>query len=240
MISNVVLKSKDRVLFGITIKQDTKNEFLSLTDLQEAYTVARIKKGWSDRRINDILSTNISSERVYYILKERNFIETGLNAFMKEVEKESLVKVMKKYGAYKTVGRAGNRTTMCEKYIWVMLALELNPEIYAKVVCWLADNLIINRIEAGDKYNDLCRACSKFKDVDYRLIAKGLNYIVFNIHETLLRNKATQEELKELDDLQRSLAFSVDMGYIKSFEDLHNTMKKLWYNKWSKNKRNIK
>ena len=234
MISNVVLKSKDRVLFGITIKQDTKNEFLSLTDLQEAYTIARVKKGWSDRRINDILSTNISSERVYYILKERNFIETGLNVFMEEVEKQSLVKVMKKYGAYKTVGRGENRTTMCEKYIWVMLALELNPEIYAKVVCWLADNLIINRIEAGDKYNDLCRACSKFKDVDYRIIAKGLNYIVFNVHETLLRNKATQEELKELDDLQKSLAFSVDMGYIKSFSDLHNTMKMLWYNKWNK------
>lgn len=234
MISNVVLKSKDRVLFGITIKQDTKNEFLSLTDLQEAYTIARVKKGWSDRRINDILSTNISSERVYYILKERNFIETGLNVFMEEVEKQSLVKVMKKYGAYKTVGRGENRTTMCEKYIWVMLALELNPEIYAKVVCWLADNLIINRIEAGDKYNDLCRACSKFKDVDYRIIAKGLNYIVFNVHETLLRNKATQEELKELDDLQKSLAFSVDMGYIKSFNDLHNTMKMLWYNKWNK------
>ena len=115
-----------------------------------------------------------------------------------------------------------------------MLALELNPEIYAKVVCWIGDSLIINRIEAGDKYNDLCRACSKFKDVDYRIIAKGLNYIIFNIHETLIRNKATQFELKELDDLQRSLAFSLNMGYIKSFDDLHNTMKKLWYKKWKK------
>ena len=235
MKSNVVLESKDRVLFGITIRQDTKMEFLSLTDLQEAYTVARVKSGWSDRRINDILSSNISSERVYYILKERNFIETGISAFMDEVKNSSLVKVMKKYGAYKTVGRGDNRTTMCEKYIWVMLALELNPEIYAKVVCWIADSLIINRIEAGDKYNDLCRACSKFKNVDYRIIAKGLNYIIFNIHETLIRNKATQIELKELDDLQRSLAFSVDMGYINSFDDLHNTMKRLWFNKWKNN-----
>ena len=235
MKSNVVLESNDRVLFGITIRQDTKMEFLSLTDLQEAYTVARVKSGWSDRRINDILSSNISSERVYYILKERNFIETGISAFMDEVKNSSLVKVMKKYGAYKTVGRGDNRTTMCEKYIWVMLALELNPEIYAKVVCWIADSLIINRIEAGDKYNDLCRACSKFKNVDYRIIAKGLNYIIFNIHETLIRNKATQIELKELDDLQRSLAFSVDMGYINSFDDLHNTMKRLWLNKWKNN-----
>ena len=234
MKSNVILESKDRILFGITIRQDTKKEFLSLSDLQESYTIARLKNGWSDRRINDILSSNTSSERVYYILKERGFIEAGISAFMDEVQKTSLVRVMKKYGAYKTIGRGENRTTMCEKYIWIMLALELNPEIYAKVVCWIGDSLIINRIEAGDKYNDFCRACSKFKNVDYRIIAKGLNYIIFNVHETLIRNKATQFELKELDDLQRSLAFSVDMGYIKSFEDLHNTMKMLWYNKWGK------
>lgn len=234
MKSNVILESKDRILFGITIRQDTQKEFLSLSDLQESYTIARLKNGWSDRRINDILSSNTSSERVYYILKERGFIEAGIHAFMDEVQKTSLVRVMKKYGAYKTIGRGENRTTMCEKYIWIMLALELNPEIYAKVVCWIGDSLIINRIEAGDKYNDLCRACSKFKDVDYRIIAKSLNYIIFNVHETLIRNKATQLELKELDDLQRSLAFSVNMGYINSFDDLHNTMKKLWYNKWKK------
>ena len=235
MKSNVILESKDRILFGITIRQDTQKEFLSLSDLQESYTIARLKNGWSDRRINDILSSNTSSERVYYILKERGFIEAGIYAFMDEVQKTSLVRVMKKYGAYKTIGRGENRTTMCEKYIWIMLALELNPEIYAKVVCWIGDSLIINRIEAGDKYNDLCRACSKFKDVDYRIIAKCLNYIIFNVHETLIRNKATQLELKELDDLQRSLAFSVDMGYINSFDDLHNTMKRLWFNKWKNN-----
>lgn len=235
MKSNVILESKDRILFGITIRQDTQKEFLSLSDLQESYTIARLKNGWSDRRINDILSSNTSSERVYYILKERGFIEAGIYAFMDEVQKTSLVRVMKKYGAYKTIGRGENRTTMCEKYIWIMLALELNPEIYAKVVCWIGDSLIINRIEAGDKYNDLCRACSKFKDVDYRIIAKCLNYIIFNVHETLIRNKATQLELKELDDLQRSLAFSVNMGYINSFDDLHNTMKRLWFNKWKNN-----
>lgn len=232
MKSNIVLNSKDRVLYGVTIKQDTKNQFLSLTDLQEAYTVARVNNGWSDRRIERILSTNDSAERIYYILFEQGFIKTQFGVFMKDVENNSLVKVMKGCGAYKTKGRGINRTTMCNPYIWVMIAMELNPELYAKVIIWLTDNLIINRIEAGDKYNELCRACSKFKDVDYRMIAKGLNYIVFNIHETMIRNKASQEELRELDDLQKSLAFSVNMGYIKSFNDLHCTMQKLWFEKW--------
>lgn len=239
MKSNITLNSKDRVLYGITIRQDTKNQFLSLTDLQEAYTVERINKGWTDRRIERILSTNDSAERIYYILFEQGMIRTQFGAFMKDVENNSLVKVMKSCGAYKTKGRGTNRTTMCNPYIWVMIAMELNPELYAKVIIWLTDDLIINRIEAGDRYNELCRACGKFKDVDYRLIARGLNYIIFNEHEVMIRNKATQSELKELDDLQKSLAFSVNMNFIKSFDDLHSVMVKLWKDKWGNNQSNI-
>lgn len=234
MKTAVTMESKDRELFGVTIRQDTKTQFLSITDLQEAYTHARIEKGWNEKRVENILSNYESAERIYYILEKQGFIKTGFPAFIEEVKKTSLIKVMKKYGVYKTVGARNNRSVSCNPYIWVLLALELNPEIYATVVMWLTDNLIINRIEAGDRYNDLCRAASIFPDVDYRVIAKGLNYIVFNIHETLLRNKATQEQLKELDDLQKSLAFAIDMGYIKSYKQLIDEMRVLYRKKWGK------
>lgn len=231
MKTNVTMTSKDRVLFGITIRQDTKNQFLSVTDLQEAYTRARLEKGWNEKRISNILSNNESAERIYYILEKQGVIKTAFPAFIEEVKQSSLIEVMKKCGAYKTVGARGNRHVSCNPYVWVLLAMELNPELYATVVMWLTDNLIVNRIEAGDKYNALCRAASKFPDVDYRIIAKGLNYIVFNIHETMIRNQATQEQLKELDDLQKMLAFSIDMGYIKSFRSLVNEMRKLYKKK---------
>lgn len=228
MKTNVTMTSKDRVLFGVTIRQDTKNQFLSITDLQEAYTRARIEKGWNEKRISNILSNNESAERIYYILEKQGFIKAGFPAFIEEVKASSLVDVMKKCGAYKTVGARNNRHVSCNPYVWVLLAMELNPELYATVVMWLTDNLIVNRIEAGDRYNALCRAAAKFSDVDYCVIAKGLNYIVFNTHETMIRNNATQEELKRLDDLQKMLAFSVDMGYIKSFDELVEEMRKLY------------
>lgn len=228
MKTNVTMISKDRVLFGVTIRQDTKNQFLSVTDLQEAYTRARIEKGWNEKRISNILSNNESAERIYYILEKQDFIKAGFPAFMEEVKRSSLIDVMKKCGAYKTVGARKNRHVSCNPYVWVLLAMELNPELYATVVMWLTDNLIINRIEAGDKYNALCRAAAKFPDVDYCVIAKGLNYIVFDKHETMIRNQATQEQLKELDDLQKMLAFSIDMGYIKSFDELVEEMRKLY------------
>lgn len=202
--------------------------------MQDAYFHARIEKGWADRRIERILSTNDSAERIYYILEKQGLIKTQFCAFMEDVKNTSLVKVLKKCGAYKTSGARENKHTSCNPYIWVLLAMELNPELYATVVIWLGDNLITNRIEAGDKYNDLCRAASKFKDVDYTKIGRALNYVVFNQHEKKLRNTASQEELKEIDDIQKSLAFAINMGYIKTFEGLISEMRKLWYLKWDK------
>ena len=58
MKTNVTMMSNDRKLFGVTIRQDTKNQFLSITDLQEAYTRARIEKGWNEKRVENILSNN--------------------------------------------------------------------------------------------------------------------------------------------------------------------------------------
>ena len=37
MKTDVILSSTDRELFGITIRQNTKEQFLSVTDLQNAY-----------------------------------------------------------------------------------------------------------------------------------------------------------------------------------------------------------
>lgn len=233
MKTNVTMVSKDRDLFGVTIKQDTKTSFMSLTDLQEAYTRKRIEMGWNDKRIENILSNKESAERIYYVLEKQGyFVKTGFPVFMEMVGKESLIKVMKKVGAYKTVGKGANRRTICNPYIWVLVAMELNPMLYAEVVTWLTDKLILNRIEAGDKYNILARAVAKFKDVDYSKMAKGLNWIVFNEHQSMIRNTATQEQLKELEQLQSNLAFYIDMGHVGSFEDLLKIMRDLYRKKY--------
>lgn len=231
MKTKVTMESKDRNLFGIIIRQDT-NSFMSVTDLQEAYTRARIEKGWSDKRVNDILSYKTNAERIYFILEKQGFIKTSFPAFMEILENESLVSIMKRIGAYKTCGRGENRTVMCNPYVWMLIALELNPELYATVIIWLTDKLILNRIEAGNNYNTLARSASKFKDVDYVKMAKVLNHIVFGYHEVQLRNKASETELKELEDLQKNLSFSIDMGYINSFEELMEQMRKIYKTKF--------
>ncbi len=213
------MNSEDRKIFGITIRQETKTGFLNLSDLQEAYLHARVKNGWSDKRIDHILTYNDNIYRIYYILFEQQIINVSLDTFIENVENVGFLKYLKKLEVYKTTGARQNKTTWCNSYIWVLVAMELSPAIYGKVVVWLADKLITNRIEAGNFYKDLSRAISKFENADYIKMAKALNYKIFGRHETGIRNLATKEQLEKMFELERYIAKAIDMGHLKTFDD---------------------
>lgn len=221
MKTNIIMKSeKDRELFGVVIKQETKTGFMSLTDLQEAYTHARVLNGWSNKRIDHIIKQVENSERIYYLLKEQGFVNVSIDTFTEMVEKDGMIKVLKKAGVYKTTGRGENKTVMCNPYIWVLVAMELNPQLYAKVVTWLTDKLILNRIEAGNMCKALNSALYKIKNTDFSKIAIELNKKVFGKHEAGIRNTRGKEELEKLYRLEDRLAFAIDRGYIKSTEEI--------------------
>lgn len=172
-------------------------------------------------------------QKGYFIfLKTEIHKSETLKEFMDIVENNSLIKVMKWYNAYKTTGRGTNRNVMCDPYIWVLVAVELNPMLYAEVTGWLNDKLILDRIGIGDKYNTLSRAVSIFDNVDYAEMADKLNWIVFNKHGYVLDGRATQEQLKELETLQSNLAFCIEMGTISSFSNLMNMMRSIYVKKW--------
>lgn len=221
MKQNVVLSSSDRELFGITIRQNTKESFLSVSDLQKAYEKARWMYGWSDKRINDILSSIDTKERIYFLLKERELIKAEIPVFMEMVKNEGLTKVLKGLGLYKTTGRGENKTVMSDPYIWVLLAMELNPMLYAKVIIWLTDSLIFDRIEAGSEYLPMN---SKIKEItnkpDYPKYAKLINIKVFGEHKTGMRNLASAKELKKISDIEKTIITAIDNKWIKNENDL--------------------
>jgi hypothetical protein len=217
MKTNITMESaKDREIYGVVIKQETKTGFMSLTDLQEAYTHARVLNGWSDKRIDHIINQVENSERIYYLLYEREMINVPIRTFMDSVVADGLIKTLKKCGAYKTTGRGENRRVMCDPYIWVLVAMELNPQLYAKVVTWLTDRLILNRIEAGNFYKTLSGALTRIPSPDFKGIAVELNKKIFGRHETGIRNTASKEELEELTRLEDRVAFAIERGYVKS------------------------
>jgi hypothetical protein len=227
MKTNMILNSPDRVLFGVQVRQETSTSFLNLSDLQDAYDSVRVQNGWYDRRIERITSTQDFRERTYYILEKQGIIKTSFSAFIEKCQKEGITKVLKDCGAWKTTGARHTKTTWCNPYIWVMIAMEMNPKLYAEVVMWLTDKLILNRIEAGNFYKEFTyQLQQKIKVPDYAKIAIEINKVVFGRHELGIRQVASEKQLKELYVFEQNLAYALKNNFINTEQELVNHIRK--------------
>lgn len=225
MKTNVVLNSNDRELFGIVIKQETKNGFLSVTELQKAYEVAKWQYGWSEINIASLMQSNKMIERIYYLLVNKDIIKVEISTFMEQCKNEGFTKVLKSLNLWKTTGKGENRMVMCDPYIWVAIALELNPMIYAKVITFITDSLIFDRIEAGDKYRPMNDAIkSIIKDPCYAKYAIAINEKVFGKHFAGMRNNASSKELARVTDYEKFICQGIGCGMIKTDEQIINAI----------------
>lgn len=216
MESNIIMKSKDRELFGIVIKQETKTGFLSVSELQKAYEIARWQYGWSERNVKNIMQTDDFKERVFYLLQNQGYIKVSILTFMEMVENEGIAKVLKGLGVYKTTGARQSKVTFANPYIWILLAMELNPMIYAAVVTWLTDTLIFDRIEAGDEFRPMNNAIKKIiPNPDYKKYAIAINQRVFGKHLTGMRNLASAQELRKITKIEQFISQGINMNMIK-------------------------
>jgi hypothetical protein len=221
MKTNVTMKSQDREVFGITVRQETKNGFMSVTDLQQAYEKARWMYGWSERHINTILQVENTRLKVYHLLYERGFIKVGIPTFTELVDNQGIVNYLKNLGVWKTTGRGTNRNVVCDPYIWTLLAMELNPMLYAKVIIWLTDSLIFDRMDAGDKFKPMNAAiCKLLSKPDYPTYAREINMRVFGEHITGMRNLASAKELRLISEIENTVTKAIQHGWVKTEDDI--------------------
>jgi hypothetical protein len=223
------MKSKDRELFGVIVSQETKDGFLSLTELVAAYEKARAIHGWSEINISSVMQSSKNSDRIYYILKDNGLVNIEISSFTEQCKNEGVTKVLKNLGVWKTTGRGENRMTMCHPYIWVSIALELNPMIYSKVITFITDSLIVERIDACNGYRPMMEAIGTVVECpDYKKYAVAINKKVFGKHEFGMRNAATTEELRKVSDIEKFLTRLIEQGIIdddKSIMRVINTYK---------------
>jgi hypothetical protein len=105
--------------------------------------------------------------------------------------------------------------------------MELNPMIYAKVIIWLTDSLIFDRIDAGSEYLPMNAAISKIvKSPNYAEYARLINKKVFGQHISGMRNLASAKELRQISDIEKQIISAIDMEWIKTENDLLKYLKK--------------
>ena len=121
-----------RKLFNSEIAQKSKNSYLSASDLIKAGNIWRLTNGKELFNLNEWLRQK----------KTKEFIEALENM----------------YGEVKISSKGKNLHTWFHPYLFIDLALSINPELKIKVYSWIYDNLIEYRNNSGDSYKKMAGA----------------------------------------------------------------------------------
>ena len=100
-----MLKDEDKELYGVTIRQKIDEEMLNLSDLQEAYTRARVINNWSEKNITSIIGG----------LKFRLWFENNY-----KIDSDNIInsKYLKSLNIYRTTGARNTKTVWVDEDIW--------------------------------------------------------------------------------------------------------------------------
>jgi hypothetical protein len=133
MKTAVVMK---RELFGREISQNSKNSFFSATDL------IRAGNAW---RIANYLSP------------------IDLTAWLrKQSTKDFIEELERQFPVVKISARGRGQHTWLHPYLFIDLALDINPKLKVQVYSWLYDSLIQYRNSSGDSYKKMCSTLGRW------------------------------------------------------------------------------
>lgn len=130
MITEVIMK---KTLFDQEIRQSSKNEFFSATDLVKAGNRFRILNGLGVFELSQY------------------FNQKGTKEFIDEVKL--------KYKENPVLTKRGrNGDTWVHPLVFIDIALAINPKLKVEVYEWMFDHLIRNRNDSGDSYKEMTTA----------------------------------------------------------------------------------
>lgn len=118
--------------------------------------------------------------------------------------------------------------------LFIEFAMWINPTFKVKVLRFVYDEMIKYRNDAGDAYKELSSSVSKivpkaFMRDAMKKIAEALNWIIFNNHESMIRNKGDEEKLRNLFQLERKVSDLIEDGFITDYNSLIGYLRKLYY-----------
>lgn len=112
-------------------------------------------------------------------------------------------------------------------FLFIDFAMWINPTFKYQVIKFVYDELIKNRVDAGNYYKEMCNSIKSITQENESLVnniskvAEALNCIVYGHHIKEIRNKEADEtKLKELADLQKDIIKLINKKFINTHFDL--------------------
>lgn len=206
----------ERSMGEFKVYQRTKDGFFNATSLMKQWNVSRGMK----KEINDYLENKATEEFIEELILEEN-LDKGNYPYVKS-----------------RASRGDNAGTWMHPLLFLDFAMWLNPRFKVKVLKYVQDEMIKFRNLAGDAYPQMCKAVysiipEKIFKEKISALAKSLNIIVYGKHENQMRNKVGDaSKIKELYELQLQIAQFINLGLVKSYDQLKEVLTKIYYQKY--------
>lgn len=209
--NNVIL----RPMGEFKVAQRTKDGMFNATALL---------KQWNDKSISERKMAN------YFLSEKTNeFIFTIM-------ERENLNTPKMVYLTSRGKHHGG---TWMHPMLFIDFAMWINPSFKYDALKFVYDQMIKYRNDAGDAYRKLGNSVQKivspsFMPAAMSNISKAINHVVFGSHETMMRNKVGEEsKQQELFALEVKLSELIEDGFISTYDNLMNYLRKKWCEKYT-------
>lgn len=171
------------------------------------------------KKIGDYLRLKETKEFVKALMEEPEF-KDGNSHLLESDDYKNFPK------SIVVVTRGKNGGTYMTPLMFLDFAMWLNPAFKVKVLKFVQDEMIRYRNDAGGAYKELSSAVMKIVPKDFmpkamQKIGEALNWVVFNQHEKMLRNKfGDEKKQRELWQLEKKVADLINEGFITGFDNL--------------------
>lgn len=184
----------------------------------------------SQRKMDEFIESPNTKEFINALIEEINLGEISPKTDFQAVKKSRV----------KQDGKAGRpiEQVWMHPYLFVKFAMWINPRFEVKVIKFVYDEMIKYRHEAGDEYRHLSSAIQSIVPRDemqaaMKSVGEALNWIVFNKHESGIRNKhGNEQKQRELSSLERKVADLINEGFLKDYRQTISYLRKLYYDRY--------
>lgn len=210
-----------RPMGDYTITQRTNDGKFDCTNLLAQWNSANKS---NPKKITEYLRLKETKEFVKALLEEPEFKGENSHLLEKADYKDFPKSIV-------VVTRGKNGGTWMTPLMFLDFAMWLNPAFKVKVLKFVQDEMIKFRNEAGDNHKEMASAIQKIVSKDFmpvamKKVSEALNWIVFNQHEKMIRNKFGDEnKQRELAQFEKKVADLINEGFITNFDNLLNYLR---------------